>query len=80
MLLTSMDMPCSNNDHVTTSCSSQYMNFTWFFFVFCVFWCLVITCILLVTGKNLYSGSWKVMAISLSYFLSASLEDLPFLT
>lgn len=28
-----MDMPCSNDDHVT-SCSSQYMNFPWFFFFF----------------------------------------------
>ncbi len=42
---------------------------------------LVTTCILLVTGKNLYIvvvGRW--WQISLSYFLSASLKDLPFLT
>jgi hypothetical protein len=72
-------MPCSNDDHVT-SCPCQYMNFPWFFKKLFILLGLVTTCTVLVTGKNLYSGSWKVMAISLSYFLLASLKDLPFLT
>ncbi len=91
MLLTSMDMPCSNDDHVTTSCSSQYMNFTWFkkikknLFVFFVFWLLHAFCswlarIYIVVVGRCDGNIIKLLSVCLSRgsaFLDLDLTNIP---
>jgi hypothetical protein len=93
MLLTSMDMPCSNDDHVTTSCSSQYMNFTWFkkikknLFVFFVFWLLHAFCswlarIYIVVVGRCDGNIIKLLSVCLSRgsaFLDLDLTNIPHL-